>query len=275
MRIRVLSDLHIDFGGHHFPDDCGEDLVVLAGDICEGLAGIDWALRAFPQVPIVYVPGNHEFYGADRDAFRATMRETIAGLQAPRFHLLDDAAITLDGWRLIGSTLWTDFRLYGESPADVKRAMDVCQRSLLDFRHIHVADANGANTSGANTSVAGEGVRRIVPEDTVMWHRRARQYLSLALASGDPAKTIVITHHGPHGKSLAPRYADDLTSAGFISNLGPLISRTRLWIHGHTHTSFDYAVGDARVVCNPRGYCRADGSDCENPDFRWDLIVEV
>lgn len=262
MRIRVLSDLHIDFGGPVEPPQCGEDLVVLAGDICEGPAGIEWALRAFPRVPIVYVPGNHEFYGADRNAFRAQLRDDVAALREPRLHLLDDSAITLNGYRLIGSTLWTDFRLYGESPAEVERAMQACQRYLLDFRHIQLLDSHGTR-------------RPIVPEDTLVWHRQARQYLSLALASGDPVKTIVVTHHGPHRKSLAPRFADDLTSAGFISNLGPLIGRTRLWIHGHTHTSFDYQVGDARVVCNPRGYCQADGSACENPDFRWDFTVEI
>lgn len=262
MRIRVLSDLHIDFGGPHFPTSCGEDLVVLAGDICEGTAGLEWALRAFAHVPIVYVPGNHEFYGAEHDAFRSTLREAVADLNAPRLHLLDDAALTFGDLRLIGSTLWTDFRLYGESAPDVQRAMAVCHRNLLDFRHIDIADARAGN-------------RRIVPEDTLVWHRRARQYLSLALASGDPARTVVITHHAPHRKSLAPRFADDLTSAAFISNLGPLISRTRLWIHGHTHTSFDYTVGESRVVCNPRGYCRSDGSDCENPDFRWDFTVDI
>jgi predicted phosphodiesterase len=262
MRVRILSDLHVDFGGEVHPERGNEDAVIVAGDACEGVAGIHWAAGAFPAVPVVYVPGNHEYYGAEYGAFRAAMRDAAQALSHPAFRLLDDAATTIDGVRIIGSTLWTDFRLYGGSPAEVARAMSICKRQLLDYRHISVRGDDGAE-------------RLLEPEDTLLWHRRARQYLSLALASGDPARTLVVTHHGPHRRSLAPRFADDLTSAGFLSDLSPLLGRAALWVHGHTHTSFDYVVGRTRVVCNPRGYCAPDGSNCENPEFRWDLMAEI
>ncbi len=262
MRVRVLSDLHIDFGGEFAPLPAGEDVVVIAGDACEGDGGLRWAARAFPNTPIVYVPGNHEFYGAEYDSFRATLREVAASIAPGRLHVLDDHAISLGAFRFIGTTLWTDFRLYGASPEAVDRAKRMCQRTMLDFRHIHVR---------GEADVA----RLIEPDDTVLWHRRSRQFLSLCLASGAPSETIVVTHHGPHRKSVAPQFAEDLTSTGFISDLGPLLGRAALWIHGHTHTSFDYTVAGTRVVCNPRGYCAKDGSNCENDAFRWDYVVEV
>ena len=32
------------------------------------------------------------------------------------------------------------------------------------------------------------------------------------------------------------------------------MGKAALWIHGHTHTAFDYWVQGTRIVCNPRGY---------------------
>jgi predicted phosphodiesterase len=61
MRIRVLSDLHLEFREWN-PPKADADVVVLAGDIHVGVKGIEWARRSFPAIPIVYVPGNHEFY---------------------------------------------------------------------------------------------------------------------------------------------------------------------------------------------------------------------
>jgi hypothetical protein len=71
-----------------------------------------------------------------------------------------------------------------------------------------------------------------------------------------------------------------------VSELESLMGaeRVQLWIHGHTHSSFDYVVAGTRVVCNPRGYARGLGSDpeqasptlsFENPEFQPALVVEI
>lgn len=52
MKIRYLSDLHLEL--HPPPDDLqagDEDLIILAGNIAEGLDGITWAQRTFPPPP--------------------------------------------------------------------------------------------------------------------------------------------------------------------------------------------------------------------------------
>jgi hypothetical protein len=84
-----------------------------------------------------------------------------------------------------------------------------------------------------------------------------------------------VTHHGPHRQSCAPQYAADWTSPAFISHLPLLMGRSALWVHGHTHVSLDYTVSRTRVLCNPRGYYRRSLGRCENPDFRWDLVVDL
>lgn len=70
MKIRVLSDLHLEF--HDWtPPQSDADIIVLAGDIHVGVHGIEWARRSFPLLPVTYVPGNHEFYGGnERNAYR-------------------------------------------------------------------------------------------------------------------------------------------------------------------------------------------------------------
>jgi predicted phosphodiesterase len=59
MRIRVLSDLHREFGTVDLPD-VAADVVVFAGDIDRGIKGVVWARQAFPGTPVLYVAGNHD-----------------------------------------------------------------------------------------------------------------------------------------------------------------------------------------------------------------------
>jgi hypothetical protein len=71
------------------------------------------------------------------------------------------------------------------------------------------------------------------------------------------------------------RAAGSLLNACFVSDAERLIDgrRTRLWIHGHTHDSFDYWVNGTRVLCNPRGYAK-NGVN-ENPLFDPNFLVEI
>ena len=50
-------------------------------------------------------------------------------------------------------------------------------------------------------------------------------------------------------------------------------ARASLWVHGHTHDSFDYTVNGTRVVCNPRGYAK-NGVD-ENAGFDPNFTIRV
>lgn len=80
---------------------------------------------------------------------------------------------------------------------------------------------------------------------------------------------MVITHHAPSRKSIHPRFARSLLSACFVSDAERFLggSRVQLWVHGHTHDSFDYLVNGTRVICNPRGYAK-DGVN-ENLRFAY------
>jgi predicted phosphodiesterase len=260
LRLHVLSDLHVEVAPF-VPPDTGADVVVLAGDIHNGTHGLDWAVRAFPRTRVVYVPGNHEYYDAERTATARALAVRAAKLGVT---LLDNAEAVIDGVRFLGTTLWTDFCLDGvERRAEV---MALSRPYIVDFRAIRNGDGP------------------FTPEASVDLHVAARAWLEARLAVPFDGKTVVVTHHAPHPGSVHARFANHPANGGFVSNLEPLMGRAAAWVHGHTHNSFDYRVLGTRVICNPRGYVlmkqRPDAAEptiikAENPEFDPAMTVDA
>jgi hypothetical protein len=212
---------------------------------------------------VLYVPGNHEYYESTFDAVSRQM--TDAAGESGNVTLLSEGIAEFedaDGQRVrvIGTTWWTDYCLYGVDRVD--EAMQACSRVMLDHRLIATADADGQH-------------RPFTPADALARHRAATAWLADALAQPFDGKTVVVTHHGPDLGSLDARYAHDIVSAGFISRRPDLVAQADLWIHGHTHTSFDYWIDSSRVVCNPRGYISRRSGEPENPAFDWSKAVTL
>lgn len=253
MRIRVLSDLHLEFAALE-PTAVRCDVVVLAGDIHTGAQGFAWARKAFPDGPIIYVPGNHEYYGHDWDLLPEQLQ---AAARAYKVDLLDRAERVIEDLRFLGCTLWTDFGLFGETRR--AQAMAAAEANLFDYRFIQ--------TKG----------RALRADDTRNRHMADRAWLERCLqepAQGRWRTTVVVTHMAPSWRSTAERFKNLLTSAGFASHMDDVVERASLWIHGHTHDSFDYQLEGCRVVCNPRGYPHRSRAS-ENRHFDEQLIVTV
>lgn len=272
MRLLVLSDLHLEVAPLDLPDPGPFDVAVLAGDIAHPGTRVPAWVQASPVLQraraVLWVPGNHEYYDAEIGAQHAAMRAAAAAVRTPALHLLDGtAAVVVDGVRFVGCTLWTDFALRIDSPdgprADRARAVDVARRSMVDYRAIQ--------------RLGGDGVRRrLQPEDTLALHAEQSAWLLQQLQQPFAGPTVVVTHHGPHRGSLAPRYAADWISAAYLSELpAAFFDVAALWIHGHTHTSQDHRVGRCRVLCNPRGWQPKGWPRPENPLFDPALVVEL
>jgi predicted phosphodiesterase len=229
MRIAVLSDLHEEISA--FEASAVEaDIVVLAGDIDNGTRGIEWARRSF-TAPVLYVAGNHEYYGGEFAAVQAALAAAAAGSNVT---LLDCTEHHVGRVRFLGCTLWTDFSLTPER--ERARAIEQSRERNPDHRFIR------------------QGDRAFAPEDAIALCTRHRSWLEARLAESHAGTTVVITHFAPHRGSIAPAFASHPANPGFIVPLDHLMGRAALWIHGHTHTCFDYAVEGTRVVCNARGY---------------------
>ncbi len=254
MRIQVISDFHIDVRPGYVPElAAGAEVVIVAGDVCEGPDNAMAFLRAHmpAPTPIVYVAGNHEYYKCGLEDERVAA-PGIASIHTVTW--LDDTSAIIDGVRFLGATLWTDFKLFG---ADKQaESMQAAASSMMDY----VAIAPHAATR-----------ERIKPRDTARLHTRSCAFLARELAKPHDGPTVIVTHHGPHPGSVAEKYARDPVTPAFASNLEPLIlsGAPALWVHGHTHTSFDYHVGPTRIICNPKGYGR------ENRVFDPLLVIDV
>ncbi len=250
MKLHILSDLHNEFS-HHMASAASQaaDVIVLAGDIWKHDKGFYWARETWPDKEIIYIAGNHEFYGKNR---KDVISQLHIAAKKTGVHFLDDAEVVIDDVRFLGATLWTDFELLN----DKEGCMVDGQMSLNDFRVIH------------------EGDWVFSPNDSVVLHEKSLAFLKRKLAELHEGKTVVVTHHLPSKLSVAERYKADTLSACFASNLDEMFGSSELWIHGHTHDSFDYVANGTRVICNPRGYCRFKGAQ-ENSEFNPDLIVEI
>lgn len=259
MRLLILSDLHLEVWRDFVPrfDTAATkpDVVVLAGDIHTKARAPAWAARTFPDTPVMYISGNHEFYGETLDHMGTAIRVDCE--KYSNVHYLDCDEYELQGVRFLGVTLWTDFLLFG---LNRKRDVMVDVGNVMnDYQRIRVASA---------------GYRKVRPQDTAQLHAAQRSWLEIKLGEPFPGPTVVITHMAPSMHSVAPEYASDPVSAAFASNLDELVQKATLWIHGHTHTSFDYLLGQCRVVANPLGYMMRGGHP-ENDDFDPNFIVEL
>jgi len=118
-----------------------------------------------------------------------------------------------------------------------------------------------------------ETYRKLMPIDTVAWHKRSVKKLKGFLQAGDPEKSVIVTHACPSIQSIPERYQNHELTPAFATNMESIIKKhgPRLWIHGHIHDSYDYKIGKTRIICNPRGYMK----EADNPDFIPDLTVQV
>jgi len=244
MRVYLLSDVHLEFTPF-VPPAVDAEVVILAGDIDVGTRGLAWAERMF-DCPILYVAGNHEYYGGHL----SRTLEKLRALQTERVRVLERDAVTIGGVRFLGATAWTDYSATGNAAWAQRQA----QAQMNDFRRIRT-----------------DGYRRVRPADFIQQCQQALIWLRdrLAVAHGGP--TVVITHHAPSLRSLQhSAYAGTDLDAAYANAWEPLMGPSiDLWVHGHVHEAVDYVIAGTRVVCNPRGYPGEDSG------FDPGLILEL
>lgn len=214
------------------------DLVILAGDIHNGLRGVVYAdqLARYLQAPVVMVAGNHEFYHHDIATLLPALRRAVLKTDGRVRFLQNDVAgfeIAGEAVHVLGCTLWTDYNVHGDAPA----AMLHAQRVMNDHKLIRLNDA------------------LFTPHDACGLHHVSANWLHRELPGlAATGKTIVVTHHAPTAAalgrregSIAPAYASEILNS-FTAH------PPALWVHGHTHHAHESMVGGIRLVSAPLGY---------------------
>ena len=258
VKIQVISDLHLEFSGMDRELDYvaqeERDVLIVAGDLAEGTRGIDWLRKQCEFSPVVYVTGNHEYYGYDIREIDDELRKLAE--DTPNLHFLQCGTVELCGLKIAGCTLWTGLNNEDGTPLDNYHSRMV-ERSMSDF---HVIQVRGSRFD----TFASRGLN--------MQHR------NWLMQQEDV--DIVVTHHAPtwqsvtdywreHGKLLNPGFAD--TSDDLIEKLAPAY-----WIHGHMHSFLRYwhnrKVDGTQILCNPIGY---GGSYQERTGWNDKLLIKL
>ena len=258
MNIQLLSDLHLETHPHFVPEFApGADVLILAGDIGSYQEGSmlvtqgdqDFGLARFSPradlaawpVPVFFVPGNHEYDGMPFEEAHARLQETCERLQITWLHR---RVKVMNGVRLIGCTLWSDFEalvpLQGLLTQQLK-AREKAERAA-DF----YLRKTGTTLDGK--PFLSDAVRAQAQSD--------QAWLTQVLSEPFEGVTVVVTHFAPSLKSADPRYGLTPGTAGFCNALDHLLPKANLWLHGHLHCAHDYVHAGCRVVANPLGYAR-------------------
>jgi Icc-related predicted phosphoesterase len=229
-----------------------ETVLVVAGDIGLFSNKPTWFIPVYLLAArfryVIFIGGNHFFYHSNiSDNYKKQVKSSLS--KSDNIIFLEDSMITIDDVTFIGANLWTNF--YNRNPI----SMLTCQNRMSDFHLIRKSND-----------------KIITPDDVVDIHNFSKEFIFNNINPN--SKNVVITHHAPSTKSIPEKYLDDANlNGGYITDLEEEIinSNIDLWIHGHTHESFDYDIGNTRIICNPYGY----QDMMTNHDFDPELAVKI
>lgn len=228
MKIALYSDLHLEFSPWTMPETQA-DVIIFAGDIGVGKQGAEFVsdvARSNPSKQIIYVPGNHEYYGSD---FESVESEIINTCRLPNLYEILNEFVILDGVVFYGGTMWTN--LQSRSISEIKNVM----RGLNDFSQIKDMSAQ-------------------------RWQEAHNDFVfclneTCRVAEQQELPMVVISHHLPSPRSVPLRFISSGINGGFMEDMTRYFTDPiKLWCHGHTHNACDYVENGVRVICNPRGY---------------------
>lgn len=245
MKIRLVSDLHLEFSEdfelEHLDTD-KDTVLVLAGDIhtldsaCIKLRG--WAER-FKVV--LYVPGNHEYYGGVITSVDYSIEDSISELDNVYYLSYNTGcSIKVDDVWFWGDTFWTSLDNKYDPNLDWH-----LKNNLNDFQNIKRYN---------------EKHNKIVKYDVNCWryyHKLSKEKLLEFLKGKVGEKVVVITHHAPNAKSSSDNFVGSILQPAYYTDMSNVILDNpciKLWCHGHMHSSSDYMIGGTQVACNPYGY---------------------
>lgn len=261
--LRVLSDIHLEFGPLDLPVMHGENkqILIIAGDM--GLADHpftfipalhEWSMR-FQD--IIYVPGNHEYYGTSILRGIPKIKEAIQNEDLANVHVLNNEVIRINEVSFVCSTMWASYNK--QSPNTMYQA----QLWMNDHIKIRTGPLHKPYERAFKPQDAYEEFLKAI--NFIFPTIKKEKYIS--------KHVVVVTHHAPSYQSLSTKHKSDDLSGAYASELGEEIldADPDVWIHGHIHESVGYEIGATAILSNPRGYY----PDALNPNFNPKFLIEL
>jgi 3',5'-cyclic AMP phosphodiesterase CpdA len=282
VRVAVLSDQHIDIAHNAWrnPPALDADMLVVVGDTANPMTkGLPWIaeMSRANVAHTIYVPGNHDFYcgiagsGEEDTFYQDQMSRGRILADSLGITLLQNDSVEIGGVRWVGATMWSDFSILPRGMT-VRDAMSQSQKGWYEggwrnYERDYHNDFRAIRCGGPGSK------NRFTPSQMLTLHRESKAFFESVLTTPFDGDTVAITHMAP-AQSVEPGTHSWLYGWSDLQHLmhGPLAPK--FWLHGHVHNSFDYMIGDTRIVCNPRGY-PAPGGARENPNFDPYLTIEV
>lgn len=265
-KLRIISDVHCEFGALDLPvmEDESNQTLIIAGDL--GLAAKEWTYLPFLQEwsdrfqDVIYVLGNHEFYDSStvRGMNKIKDRLTFTGIH--NVHVVNNGVVRIGEISFVCSTMWASY----------DKNSPLCMYEAGLWMNDHKKIRTGP--------ISKPYERKFMPSDAYQEFLKAINFIfpTISKEKDDGQRVVVVTHHAPSLQSIAPEFKSGSYSnlnGAYASDLDEdiLDADPDLWIHGHTHVSFAYEVGETAVICNPRGYVGVE----ENPNFNPRLLVTL
>lgn len=258
LEIRLFSDLHLEFDDSFvIPNLKPDQVVILAGDIHVKWRGIPWIKTILEKGNhVVYVDGNHEYFGTTIDKVRKAYNALAAEYE--NFHYLNDSSVFINNVEFLGGVLWTDMNK--ENPhvytaLGAKRFDRYSDEGVWDYRKIYLKRPS----AGIN---GGDVYNVLKTKDTVQFHKKTVSYLK-SRAGKHPVQ-FVVTHHTPNELFLSHKRRSmklKVHDYAYFTDLHYLANQFDYWAAGHTHKKVVEKVDNVWYLSNPRGY-----SDTKKPD---------
>ena len=234
-RLAIASDLHLEFHKTKFHQNIIDDLfssefdiVILAGDIVtfrtmDKLELLFEMIRRRFQGPILFVPGNHEYYHSTCSLHEVNERLKAICTRFQVAFLVSGKRITIMGIDFVGTTLWSQLDLGVCDQIN-------CVHKIFEFAKDHT-----------------QFIKEFEKEVVTLEH-------SLSECS---YPTIVISHYLPSYQLIHEYYKDSSINSAFASNLDYLFTKydhIKYWICGHTHKRMQKTIHTTQVCVWSLGY---------------------
>ena len=277
MKIRILSDLHVDVNRDvPFNLKDKDTFTVICGDT----SGDPKLTKKWISENIkngLFISGNHLVYNKQNKSI-STLRDQMSedfGPDKPVTYLdcLCDKTTfykKINGILFIGTTLYTDF-LYSnndlyKNDQQLTRTINKskAERTMNDYNWGKVFDIEHGNLRRLNSTDCEEFFLNSMS--------KIRKLVEETEKTEPNTPIFIVTHHCPSPKCISPTYNDSDSNASYVSNLENFITShpaIKCWACGHVHSQGNFKVGDCLVVMNPRGYCHW----CEDENFNENLTI--